>query len=130
MCWCVFVVKQKTACVVRISDWSADVCSSDLASRAVARVQGLLGVGSVTVPEWRGSRDPATQVALVEAEAVDPTAERTGAGRDRGVGPGPGRLPTPAPARGDAAPVDRAEEHTSEIQSLMRISLAGIRLKK
>jgi protein ImuB len=78
--------------------WGSDAATSDRASRAVARVQGLLGVGSVAVPEWRGSRDPATQIALVEAEAVDLTAERAGAHRDRVVGPWPGRLPAPSPA--------------------------------
>src|SRR3546814_6348526 len=31
--YCFFVVKQKTAYEVRISDWSSDVCSSDLGSR-------------------------------------------------------------------------------------------------
>src|SRR3546814_4430614 len=32
MCWycCVFFFKQKTAYEMRISDWSSDVCSSDL----------------------------------------------------------------------------------------------------
>lgn len=85
--------------------WGSDVATTDRASRAVARVQGLLGVGSVAVPEWRGSRDPATQVALVEAEAVDLTAERPGAGRARVVGPWPGQLPAPAPARISTAPV-------------------------
>jgi protein ImuB len=79
--------------------WGSDTATSDRASRAVARVQGLLVVGSVTVPEWKGSRDPATQIALVEAEAVDLTAERPGAGGGRVVAPWPGRLPTPAPAR-------------------------------
>jgi len=78
--------------------WGSDAATVDRASRAVARVQALLGVGSVAVPEWRGSRDPATQIALVEAEAVDLTAERPGAHRDRVVGPWPGRLPTPSPA--------------------------------
>jgi protein ImuB len=78
--------------------WGSDAATSDRASRAVARVQGLLGTGSVVVPEWRGSRDPATQIALVEAEAVDLTAERPDAGRARVVGPWPGRLPTPSPA--------------------------------
>src|SRR3546814_3336818 len=29
-CWFFFFFKQKTAYVVRISDWSSDVCSSDL----------------------------------------------------------------------------------------------------
>lgn len=85
--------------------WGSDAATTDRASRAVARVQGLLGVGSVAVPEWRGSRDPATQIALVEAEAVDLTAERPGAHRDRVVGPWPGRLPAPAPARIHAAPL-------------------------
>src|SRR3546814_1106946 len=38
MCWClvVFFFKQKTAYEMRISDWSSDVCSSDLQSDAVA----------------------------------------------------------------------------------------------
>ncbi len=78
--------------------WGSDAATADRASRAVARVQGLLGVGSVVVPEWRGSRDPTTQIALVEAEAVDLTVERVGAQRARVVSPWPGRLPTPAPA--------------------------------
>src|SRR3546814_9147451 len=30
MAWCCFVFKKKTAYEMRISDWSADVCSSDL----------------------------------------------------------------------------------------------------
>jgi protein ImuB len=78
--------------------WGSDAATVDRASRAVARVQGLLGVGSVSVPEWRGSRDPATQIALIPAEAVDLTAERPGAGRHRVEGPWPGALPAPSPA--------------------------------
>src|SRR3546814_4166542 len=31
-CWVIFFFKQKTAYEVRISDWSSDVCSSDLPS--------------------------------------------------------------------------------------------------
>src|SRR3546814_9286231 len=38
MCVCVFCFKQKTAYEMRISDWSSDVCSSDLAL--------LLGIGA------------------------------------------------------------------------------------
>jgi protein ImuB len=85
--------------------WGTDVATTDRATRAVARVQGLLGQGAVTVPEWRGSRDPATQVALVDAAAVDlAAADRAGAHRDRVVGPWPGRLPAPSPARVHAEP--------------------------
>src|SRR3546814_7632090 len=42
MCLCVlmfFFFKQKTAYEMRISDWSSDVCSSDLASLAAAPLQ-------------------------------------------------------------------------------------------
>src|SRR3546814_2626987 len=49
----------------------------------------------------------------------------------RAVGPGPvrcGRTATPGRAR--AAPGQRSEEHTSELQSLMRISYAVFCLKK
>src|SRR3546814_8707665 len=35
--WCVFFFKQKTAYEVRISDWSSDVCSSDLRPRGRRR---------------------------------------------------------------------------------------------
>jgi protein ImuB len=84
--------------------WGTDVATTDRATRAVARVQGLLGIGAVAVPEWRGGRDPATQVALIDAAAVDLGVDRSGAHRDRVAGPWPGRLPTPSPARVHAEP--------------------------
>src|SRR3546814_2724411 len=44
---CVFFFKQKTAYVLRISDWSSDVCSSDLqlvcGRIGVAAIMGRLG---------------------------------------------------------------------------------------
>src|SRR3546814_1794622 len=36
-CWFVFFFKQKTAYEMRISDWSSDVCSSDLGHLALNR---------------------------------------------------------------------------------------------
>src|SRR3546814_1790643 len=49
MCWCLFF-KQKTAYDLRISDWSSDVCSSDLI------IKGILNIGSHAVvggeAEW------------------------------------------------------------------------------
>src|SRR3546814_6099356 len=45
--WFLFVVfffKQNTAYEMRISDWSSDVCSSDLLSKAFKGVQALDGV--------------------------------------------------------------------------------------
>src|SRR3546814_7347988 len=100
-----FFFKQKTAYELRISDWSSDVCSSDLAD------DGLL-----------------TRMGKLRREAI---AERYGAlveamyeGRSQvSLEPGPDH----APGAADAA---RSEEHTSELQSLMRISYAVFCLKK
>src|SRR3546814_7127184 len=48
---CVFFFKQKTAYEMRISDWSSDVCSSDL-ERSGPRVGApLAGVGGHPRPE-------------------------------------------------------------------------------
>src|SRR3546814_21022020 len=43
---CVFFCKQKTAYEVRISDWSSDVCSSDLFRKPIPIVALLLGISS------------------------------------------------------------------------------------
>src|SRR3546814_1728000 len=45
----VFFVKQKTAYEMRISDWSSDVCSSDL----LFVLSGLTGQHEQVEPEWR-----------------------------------------------------------------------------
>src|SRR3546814_1597235 len=39
ICYLIFFFKQKTAYEVRISDWSSDVCSSDLRRTALAIVR-------------------------------------------------------------------------------------------
>src|SRR3546814_6929713 len=43
LCMCVFFFKQKTAYEMRISDWSSDVCSSDLRARAGAHLRRCRG---------------------------------------------------------------------------------------
>src|SRR3546814_1595588 len=56
----VFVVKEKTAYEMRISDWSSDGCSSDLAKLYVVAVQesGTAGGDGDTAPRQAvGSRD-------------------------------------------------------------------------
>src|SRR3546814_3594033 len=96
---------------MRISDWSSDVCSSDLARR-----------------------QPADRVDL---ERHRQAARRLGPGcRCAGEQPRlpaePHHLRTAAAARGRAPLLQlrRSEEHTSELQSLMRISYAVFCLKK
>src|SRR3546814_8515493 len=65
---CFFFFKQKTAYEMRISDWSSDVCSSDLLSpsakmaepadrfRLTAGDKRMIrtGIGGWTYPDWRG----------------------------------------------------------------------------
>src|SRR3546814_7766401 len=76
---------------MRISDWSSDVCSSD-----------LIGIGLFpAVP-----RQARLRLAVDEAPVVHADVELLG---DR---------------------QERSEEHTSELQSLMRISYAVFCLKK
>ena len=83
--------------------WGGETAAAERAARALARVDGLLGPGSATVPERRGGRGPGEAVVLVPADAVDLT-ERTLAG-EQVAAPWPGHLPTPAPARVLAEPV-------------------------
>ncbi len=89
--------------------WGGDTGAADRAVRAIARVQGLLGVEAVSVPEYVGGRDPGEQLRLVPAGAVDLAGGRSTV-RTPGPAdaPWPGRLPQPAPAtvHAVAEPVD------------------------
>ncbi|HET9612117.1 MAG TPA: hypothetical protein VFP06_21060 [Acidimicrobiales bacterium] len=72
--------------------------AGDRAARALARVQGLLGVEAVRVPEWRGGRGPGEQVGLVPVAAGDITEPRPAAQAGWVAEPWPGLVPDPAPA--------------------------------
>jgi protein ImuB len=78
--------------------WGGEREADRRAVRALARVQGLLGPEAVLVPEWRGGRGPAEQLALVPASAVGLTEERPATRRAWRRAPWPGGLPPPAPA--------------------------------
>jgi protein ImuB len=66
---------------------------------------GLLGPDAVTVPEWRGGRDPAAAVVTVRAATVDMNERERRVTPPPGTGPWPGRLPAPSPASVLAAPL-------------------------
>src|SRR3546814_6495340 len=89
---------------MRISDWSSDVCSSDL--EVVALVSARAKRGELPLAERRIVMDRNTDVFPVPA----------------------GLRMEPAELGGLKA--ERSEEHTSELQSLMRISYAVFCLKK
>src|SRR3546814_987548 len=94
---------------MRISDWSSDVCSSDLG-------------GECSPPPGKGLTGPY------------PPSRNLSAGRTkRGAARGGGQRQAPAmDSEWDRRPPPplRSEEHTSELQSLMRISYAVFCLKK
>src|SRR3546814_7560074 len=113
----IFFFKQKTAYEMRISDWSSDVCSSDL-QRGHPHHAGLY----LPVRRHRGRH-----------QVADPPRDRGRHhflhGADAG-GVRRGRLDLRMGAPDAAAGALRSEEHTSELQSLMRISYAVFCLKK
>ena len=45
----------------QVGFWGGASAADERAARACNRVEGLLGPGSVRVPEWRGGRDPGEQ---------------------------------------------------------------------
>src|SRR3546814_20937863 len=74
ICFVFFFFKQKTAYEMRISDWSSDVCSSDLAkAQDYAKLAGFRGVELVSISEgsFGGGPQPPMPYArgLMAAEA-------------------------------------------------------------
>src|SRR3546814_9368912 len=73
---CIFFVKQKTAYEMRISDWSSDVCSSDLVSLAERLFE--LNIGNSLNSAWHKSvwpgelgHDNATGLSIPVAWGVE-----------------------------------------------------------
>src|SRR3546814_3892780 len=121
---------------MRISDWSSDVCSSDLLADSVAeRLRSTPGVSVVSVYGGRNREiDVAFDPVRLQAFSIS-LAEARGALAASDVGlnlSGPveaGKLERLRYA-GELGSAARSEEHTSELQSLMRISYAVFCLKK
>src|SRR3546814_8908979 len=99
-----FFFKQKTAYEMRISDWSSDVCSSDLGKDHSQRAD-----------------------ICVRAAWAEPSVCRQLACHPLAL---PSMEPQLSRAQHRLCSPPRSEEHTSELQSLMRISYAVFCLKK
>src|SRR3546814_1011036 len=94
---------------MRISDWSSDVCSSDLLQRLIINCTAAWSASrSQILVELSGGLDSSIVTAALKSADADFSAIT---------------FATP-----DAE--GRSEEHTSELQSLMRISYAVFCLKK
>src|SRR3546814_3624478 len=112
---------------MRISDWSSDVCSSDLMIRRVRR-PGMNDVGGFSIAACR-RRAPGTHVRLVEVRRLH-VSHVPGEGATGVVWQLRERLLRWSPRAASCGARRRSEEHTSELQSLMRISYAVFCLKK
>src|SRR3546814_7206216 len=124
-----FFFKQKTAYEMRISDWSSDVCSSDLVDRKglverlcawrhrqrVARAEDAAGRGV----EPQGRAAVGQPFGLLPHPEADRLARFARQAEDAELGIG-----ETAPRFGQHRGI-RSEEHTSELQSLMRIAYAA-----
>src|SRR3546814_1650054 len=104
---------------MRISDWSSDVCSSDLFAKGAVLLQ------------YGGAHRHHT-VAVYDVHASVPLCRREFAQFSKAIAQGALRN-AQLPRGAGAMPVHliqhRSEEHTSELQSLMRISYAVFCLK-
>src|SRR3546814_5469931 len=135
----VFFFKQKTAYEMRISDGSSDVCSSDLddAGHGAFRGGDTQGaVDHVTRLRWRGDGLCVIRNVFKHRRQVDLLLEVAAERRYRLLADNRDHrhvihfgVVQPGQKMKRAGP-GRSEEHTSELQSLMRISYAVFCLKQ
>src|SRR3546814_7439953 len=118
---------------MRISDWSSDVCSSDLIERG-QKIAYVTDVGD-TAANRSAIQALANDADTFFIEASFSAADRQQAAqRAHLTTTAAGEIARSANARRvepfHFSPRYRSEEHTSELQSLMRISYAVFCLKK
>src|SRR3546814_6660219 len=100
----VFFFKQKTAYEMRISDWSSDVCSSDLSSTAATRDQAA--TDGVSVLEVCSAADSSENLATKPDSGGRPVISRAQATKD---------MPRKARAAGMATPTTSSEDRKSVV---------------
>src|SRR3546814_8251345 len=116
---------------MRISDWSSDVCSSDLCD-GIAHQPARLSLNRRNLNIARRLRHGA--LTSTRIERTEAAARQAGSNQEQGKE----ALHTTRLTKRSGttitffgvAPSSRSEEHTSELQSLMRISYAVFCLKK
>src|SRR3546814_2590370 len=128
-----FFFKQKTAYEMRISDWSSDVCSSDLDSRRGFAIGAESAIGqiegSATMPFYEHVFIARQDLSQAQVDALAETVTNV-------IGEYKGTVHKTETwglkqlaykiAKNRQGPyamlsVERSEEHTSELQSLIRI---------
>src|SRR3546814_5492630 len=116
---------------MRISDWSSDVCSSDLYPRGSARIRGNLDIPGTRRQDAALCRSPFPRPSPIvgyRRKRERPAAAAVATAWDKKGRKAPRFRPPNSCA--DSLKRTRSEEHTSELQALMRISYAVFCLKK
>lgn len=85
--------------------WGGQTLETQRAARALARVQGILGPDSVTLPEKRGGRNLGDAVGKVPLPFVDLNDPERRSETPEASAPWPGRMPSPSPAMLDGRPI-------------------------
>src|SRR3546814_1027221 len=118
---------------MRISDWSSDVCASDLSldpqrDRQRAQLDNRLSLPDG--PQGFPERGPAPREGRLSFRST-PRFPRRDRDQPKAVSVGRRTFAIPSKqAMEGSMDVTRSEEHTSELQSIMRISYAVFCLKK
>src|SRR3546814_1218627 len=122
--------KQKTAYEMRISDWSSDVCSSDLAGALDhPHVGGVGQIGRDADAGGLRSGHPAGHLRGLLPGVPCRVLDQLSVAGQVGGGDRRGEIDAP-PDDGDGLAQHTSEEHTSGLPSLLRISYAVFCLKK
>src|SRR3546814_11369913 len=123
----IFFFKQKTAYEMRISDWSSDVCSSDLVSgRSVSRARGAAARSGASLVARKGYslfQPHAADFGRAGAAAQGASADRPDASQSAGG--------IRRPCRGqDGAAIGRESCRDRVVQHLVISGVAGSLKKK
>src|SRR3546814_3795342 len=138
-----FFFKQKTAYEMRISDWSSDVCSSDLSSTGFIHAVQIYPYTKGALYRLYAAPERVADIALQPGEMITSVAAgdtvrwtvgdtTSGSGKSQRthilVKPFAAGLHSNMVITTDRRvyhlELERSEEHTSELQSLMRIPYA------
>src|SRR3546814_3869343 len=117
---------------MRISDWSSDVCSSDLARLTDLRDAARILKGRKVAPGVRAMISPGSSGVrrAAEAEGIDRIFIEAGFEWRRSGCSLCLAMNDDSLAPGERCASSRSEEHTSELQSLTRTSYAVFCLQK
>src|SRR3546814_2290794 len=143
----VFLFMKKTAYEIRISDWSSDVCSSDLPRGTPGRQELNDPHSPCRRRPWSTLVDPGRADLIRIKERATIQGKNPCRRRSPATSPSTAASPTAGCCRATSGPTtncwncagsgrrrrpgsSRSEEHTSELQSLMRLSYAVFCLKK